>query len=447
MYAAILWMLRFFKTMILKKITKPFLTLLFCAMFSCAAFSISAALTVKDLPVSEELNTLLSETGQLDIEEKIAELQSRLIQYTKENRRDAFAFYLLGKAFFDQGAYPEALDSLGTALAIEPELADAHALSAASLSYMAALYDDNGRLLELARKAADAAATLAPDRADFHSLAASVYIASGDLDTAEMALHNTLRLIPAAAADHYRLCMLLIHKKQFRAARYEFSLAIVLSLPENPLSIMPREDMLDMIQPEFGRSEDALKDIQKRMDQAKQKLLADDPGGAIEILEQALAAAPEDPNVLFEIGRIQLENLNDKDAALETFSRAAAASPLHYMAQRGLCLLEPYRQSEDEDKEIPDDEAKRITADCINSIAYMKEINDLRFDLWQDADNVDKLKKIITVLLRYEQYDAALPYIAAVQIHEPENAAATAAMNCAGKRECGEWEKMKNEKQ
>ena len=401
---------------------------------------------LKDLPVSDELNALIADAAAMDLEQQVAEMQSRLLQYTKDNSDDPLGYYMLGKLYYETGDYTRALDYLGTALALEPEFAEAHALSAAALSYMASLYDDNGRVLSLARKATDTAATLAPDRADFHSLAASVYIASGDLDTAAMALHNALRLLPAAAGDHYRLCILLIEQKQFRRARYEFAIAYVLSTPENPLAAMTREDMMELIQTQMGQADNALESIDKSIGDAKNKALTGDPDAAIALLEQALATAPDDPDILYEIGRIQQDSRKDYDAALDAFSRAAAADPLHYDAHHALCLLEPYAQSNHGENEIPEDEARKIVNDCFNTIAKMKIIDGLRYNIWTDPDNVDTLMAIVSGMLQYEQYEDTLPYIAAIQLHEPENAAAAAAMTCAQTRECGEWENRKNEK-
>ena len=437
--------------------------LFICMVIFLFASCPAQARTLSDFTLAPDLQNILTASENIEVTRRAQMLKEMLEQYTSDAPEDPLGHFFLGNACAELEAYPESLGHFGDALALAPDLAEAHAQSAMALYFVSQMYEGQGEeSLHLARRAVEKAVSLDPERADFHSLAATIYLAGGDNRAARGALQRVLRRIPGAVNDRLRLSALYVQLGHYQKARDEFWLSYILSSPGNQYAMVPREDIYDLYN---DQTREALNNLNQAADliaQADTYIAQRRFKDAEELLAEARDLAPNEAEVQYALGRFEQDVNNDYEAAQEHFAAAAAEEPLFLEARRALCLLIPYMsrvQSEQDDAgnieyepeddaeprepEEPDpltEEEKRefdaqINA-CLEKITELSVLADIKRNLWTNPDDTESLMTLARGLLSEERWDDALPYLSAVLALEPDNQEAARSLECARDMAC-----------
>lgn len=186
---------------------------------------------------------------------------------------------------------------------------------------------------------------LDPTYASAHANLAAVYLKTGELDLALPLLQKAVELDPSLADAHNNAGVLLLMTGEYEQALKAFTIAMKLK-PRDAVTHFNRADALYHL----GRTDEGIAAIQSALelglDQKRPEafmrlgdLYADrgDTARAMHFYEQALAARPHFPTVLFKMGMLCVSR-NDTHAARQFFERAVEQDPNNLQARFNLAM-------------------------------------------------------------------------------------------------------------
>ena len=212
---------------------------------------------------------------------------------------EAFGYEALGTVQLDRGQWDEGRANLQKALSIDPNDARAHLL--VGRSYMASKPPQP----DLAIAQFDTVLKTSPNDLDALHSKAEALAQKNDIAGAAAILNAIIKAHPDEVEPEDDLAELYLSKNMETQARQEFATAE----KDHPKSTEPY-----LLQAEYDQN-------QKRFTQAASEY------------EQALALVPDDPRILFEYGRLQLQALHNSQKAIDAFSKIVAKDPNNPDAQ------------------------------------------------------------------------------------------------------------------
>ncbi|MBV8172865.1 MAG: tetratricopeptide repeat protein [Candidatus Eremiobacteraeota bacterium] len=212
---------------------------------------------------------------------------------------EAFGYVALGTVQLDRGQFDDGRATLNKALAIDPNEARAHLLI--GRSYMAGKTPNP----DLAIAQFDTVLKTSPDDLDALHSKAEALAMKNDVSGAAAILTTIVKAHPETVEPEDDLAELYLSKNMETQARQEFAAAE----KDHPKATEPY-----VLQAEYDQN-------QKRFTQSASEF------------EQALAIAPDDPRILFEYGRLQLQALHNPNKAIDAFNKILAKDPNNADAQ------------------------------------------------------------------------------------------------------------------
>lgn len=413
-----------------KSILLAVLGLLFCAFSSACQCK-----TLKDLPLNDDLKKVMMEAGATPMEQRFEVSRDTYKAYVESHPGDPLGHYLLGASYLNLGNYKAALEQFGSCLALEPDFADAHQLSASALA-MSWDTDSNRTATDtitLARTAAEKAVELAPEREDFLVSAASIQDSAGGVDAAFSSFRKALDMEPLDVKARYQFGRILMKKKYFFAAARNISYALMLCVQGNRFSPMDRDDFLEMVSPAIAEARARIADSDKELENGRKLLAEGKTTLASDAFNNALALCGDNVAALVELGGIYSSIFHEENTALSYYVKAANADPFSVGALAAYCgALEA-------DKPQDPDGAKLYTEqidECKTRLSTLRSYAGLNGGIWYGDNDPKTLAIIGGGLLRMGWRDEAAVYLGEATLLSPDNEKAALLFKCATDPKC-----------
>lgn len=275
-------------------------------------------------------------------ESRYNEAYEELRAYTPDDAHQV-VYYFSGAILENHlGLYSEALDSYGRVIEISPN-------NYAARYNIGTLYYNLGRF-SLARTNLEEAISLAGGlkRAQTYRILGQTFVKLGDYISAEEALHESILLDPGGVDSRIILADLYIkHLDNITAA--EELLSDVQKLKEDSSELYILLSEIDLAENNIEKALQTLEDAKLKVSNplpvileiAKIHLETGNPANAKKITEEGLVLYPDNPSLLFQLGRSFYQN-RDFQAAEDSFRKAIAVSKdpfLEAVNNLGLVLM------------------------------------------------------------------------------------------------------------
>ena len=170
---------------------------IFCVLFTAPFLNGCAPSAPKEeaITVTEKVETAPA-TPVADKASKTVEEYQKTIAADPESAEAARAHFEMGRVFFDQNRYDEAISELTRSLEISPDMAESHFLRGAA-------YAESGRSEE-ALSDLKKVLELKPDFVPAYFLMGNTYLAAGDYDAAIENLTKAIDMTPGEAKFYHR---------------------------------------------------------------------------------------------------------------------------------------------------------------------------------------------------------------------------------------------------
>ena len=398
-----------------------------CALAAAAAallivFAFPAhAADLSDYPVSAEFQALAAGYEAMTLEGRIEVMPARIRAYVAAYPEDPLGHYLAGIAAMDRQEFEEALDSFGAALGLAPDLADAHAQSAAAL--LSSRRTDPAAAatatLDMAMAAAARAVAISPGRPDLRVIQADAAFEAGRFDIAAQAMEACVLMAPGSVSFHIRLGAALLHGGAPARAIRELNLAYILNSEANPQSLENRAEALDAIAPLITSARREIKEAQAGLEAVntlrKSKKYLQAAAAALELA----AKNPEDPEIQTAAAIARMEAFQDADGAAALLEKAIEIDPLHGRAREALCGARDIQERARDAGGAPPPAVPFDWKQCMLDAADAGNAAALLDALYMEPERVEWLRQIGAALERFGRPDRALPYLHAAALLDP----------------------------
>jgi tetratricopeptide (TPR) repeat protein len=397
-----------------------------CALAAATALLIvfvspALAADLPDYPVSAEFQALAAGYESMTLKGRIEVMPARIRAYVAAHPEDPLGHYLAGIAAMDRQEFDLALDSFGAALGLAPDLADAHAQSAAAL--LSSRRTDPAAAatatLDMAMVAASRAVAISPGRPDLRVIQSAAAFEAGRFDIAAQAMEACVLLAPGSVSFHIRLGTALLQSGAPVRAVRELNLAYILNSEANPQSLETRAEALDAIAPLMTRARRETKEAQGGLEAVntlrKSKEYLQAAAAALELASQH----PGDPEIQTVAAITRMEAFQDADGAAALLEKAIETDPLHVRAREALCGV---REMQEKARAADNAQQPAIPFDwkqCMLDAADAGNAAALLDALYTDPERVEWLRKIGAAFDRFGRPDRALPYLHAAALLDP----------------------------
>jgi tetratricopeptide (TPR) repeat protein len=253
-------------------------------------------------------------------------------------------YYLLGQAHLQAGDTAQALTTIAKAVTSSPELLtenadEINALAQTGLEMGQAAFDAND--LDTAVQIMSASATLLPDDAEAHFLLGNIYNQANQFPQAIEQYQTVLKLDPDSSSAHTNMGVVYYKIGELETAIQEFNTALQIEPDdaETHYLLGAAHVQMAMIQPQMQAESLATGQAEFEMaleldDQLAPAyiglgniyLLYEEFELALDVLEQAVALAPNSPEAYFALGQAHL-SLNDVDQAQAAWEHVLTLNP------------------------------------------------------------------------------------------------------------------------
>ncbi|EQD40402.1 TPR Domain containing protein, partial [mine drainage metagenome] len=247
----------------------------------------------------------------------------------------------------------------------------------------------------------------------------------GDYDKSLAEYNEVLKLTPNDPEIIYEVGNIYLKKEIFEEALKKFNEAISLEPNNKNYRYGRGVTLLKM-----GDPDEALREYGQALDLREKDAMSDIDqilGSAIREYQQTVKVNPNDPTAQADMGYVLARSgkLND---AIKAYRKAIALDPTNADYHRDLAAI-LWEKGEEEDalKEIetaiiaaPGDPVLRaLHADYLKTSSPSKAVEELRFAIDKDKDNVDYRVKLADLLIYMEKNDDALAELDAASLMAP----------------------------